>query len=178
MERCIGDTMDNTNIHEMLLSEYKALSDNLTEHNRKTVMENKNGMGPKPPEMERLGELVDEMNDLAWKVINNTQDSSLRECLKQIRADYSFNVGTMGFLLEDLIKMKAYLFTVGEPVDNQVRKSYFREDFGRVYSYELPERIFEKRRILLIFLDENGCFKKCLYGEIDVIRSAFYREIE
>ena len=178
MERYIGDTMDNTNIHEMLLSEYKALSDNLTEHNRKTVMENKNGMGPKPSEMERLGKLVDEMNDLAWKVINNTQDSSLRECLKQIRADYSFNVGTMEFLLEDLIKMKAYLFTVGEPVNNQVRKSYFREDFGRVYSFELPERIFEKRRILLIFLDENGYFKKCLYGEIDALRSAFYREIE
>ena len=85
----------------------------------------------------------------------------------------------MGFLLEDLIKMKAYLFTVGEPVDNQVRKSYFREDFGRVYSYELPERyLFDKRKIMLIFLDENYCFKKCLYGEIDVIRSAFYREIE
>lgn len=73
----------------------------------------------------------------------------------------------MGFLLEDLIKMKAYSFTVGEPVDNQDRKSYFREDFGRVYCCELPEcSIFSKRRILLIFLNENGCFRKCYYGEL------------
>ena len=93
---------------------------------------------------------------------------SLRECLKHIVVDYAFYIGTMRFLLEDLIKMKAYSFTVEEPVDKQILKKYFREDFGKVYSFELPERVlFDKRRILLIFLDENYCFKKCLYGEIE-----------
>lgn len=164
MERYIGDTMDNTNIYEMLLSEYKSFSDNLTEHNRKTVMENKNGMGPKPPEMERLGKLVDEMNDLAWKVINNTQDSSLRECLKQIRTDYSFNVGTMGFLLEDLIKMKAYLFTVGEPVDKDALSKYFSKSSERVYFYDLPSsQLFGAAGFLGVLIDKNDCYQDCIY---------------
>lgn len=161
--------MNNTSTHEMLLSEYKSFSDNLTEHNRKTLMESGNGMNPKLPEMESFGNLIEEMKALAWKVIDNTQDNSLRECLKHILADYTFYIGTMRWLLEDLIEMKAYSFVVGEPVDKQVRKSYFREDLGKVYSRELPNLyLFEKKRIMLIiFLDENGCYKDCIYTERD-----------
>lgn len=59
--------MDNTNVHEMLLSEYKKFSDNLAEHNRKTLYENKDGTGPKEPEMIRFGNLIDEMKALAEK---------------------------------------------------------------------------------------------------------------
>lgn len=165
MERYIGDTMDNTNIHEMLLSEYKKLLgrieigikilERLREENSKEV---------KLFQAISFLCIVDEMKALSWKIIDNTQDSSLAECLKHIVSDYSEYTGTMEKLLKVLIESKVYSFTVGEPVDKDALSKYFSKSSERVYFYDLPSsQLFGAAGFLGVLIDKNGCYQDCIY---------------
>lgn len=167
MERYGEDTMDNTNIHEMLLSEYKKLLghieigikilERLREENSKEV---------KLFQAISFLCIVDEMKALSWKIIDNTQDSSLAECLKHIVSDYSEYTGAMEKLLKSLIESKVYSFTVGEPVDKDALSKYFSKSSERVYFYDLPRtQLFGEAGYLGIYIDKNGCYQSCVYGK-------------
>lgn len=104
------------------------------------------------------------MKALSWKIIDNTQDSSLAECLKRIVSDYSEYTGTMEKLLKVLIESKVYSFTVGEPVDKDALSKYFSKSSERVYFYDLPRtQLFGEAGFLGVFIDKNNCYQDCIY---------------
>ena len=99
--------------------------------------------------------VVDEMKALSWKIIDNTQDSSLAEYLKHIVSDYSEYTGTMEKLLKSLIESKVYSFTVGKPVDKDALSKYFLKSSERVYFYDLPPtHLFGEAGYLGIYIDK------------------------
>lgn len=167
MERYGEDTMDNTNIHKELLSEYKKLLGHI-EIGIKILerLREENSKGVKLFQAISFLCIVDEMKALSWKIIDNTQDSSLAEYLKHIVSDYSEYTGTMGKLLKSLIESKVYSFTVGESVDKDALSKYFLKSSERVYFYDLPRtQLFVVTGYLGIFIDKNGCFGGCVYGK-------------
>ena len=157
--------MNNTSTHEMLLSEYKKLLGHIEIGNK--ILERLREDGSNEVKLFQAISflcIVDEMKALSWKIIDNTQDSSLAEYLKHIVSDYSEYTGTMEKLLKVLIESKVYSFTVGEPVDKDALSKYFSKSSERVYFYDLPRtQLFGEAGFLGVFIDKNNCYQDCIY---------------
>ena len=157
--------MNNTSTHKMLSSEYKKLSGHIEISDK--ILERLREDGSKEVKLfQAMSFLIitDEIKALSWKIIDNTQDSSLAEYLKHIVSDYSEYTGTMVKLLKVLIESKVYSFTVGKPVDKDALSKYFSKSSERVYFYVLPRsQLFGAAGFLGVFIDKNNCYQDCIY---------------